>query len=85
MGGRVLRRRRHFRLPRRQPPGKLWSREAARAALSALAATAALVIASEDELDLVTCGDSEDAAAEALLRRGVQQVVVKRGAAGASA
>ena len=63
----------------------LWSREAARAALSALVATATLVIASEDELDLVTCGDSEDAAAEALLHRGVQQVVVKRGVAGASA
>ena len=64
---------------------RLWSRQAASAALSALVATASLVIASEDELDLVTCGDSEDAAAEALLRRGVQQVVVKRGAAGASA
>jgi 2-dehydro-3-deoxygluconokinase len=64
---------------------RLWSREAARAALSALTATATLVIASEDELDLVSCGDSDDAAAEALLGRGVQQVVVKRGAAGASA
>jgi 2-dehydro-3-deoxygluconokinase len=64
---------------------RLWSRDAARTALSALTVTATLVIASEDELDLVTCGDSEDAAAEALLRRGVQQVVVKRGAAGASA
>ena len=64
---------------------RLWSRQSARAALSALVTTAALVIASEDELDLVTCGDSQDAAAEALLRRGVQQVVVKRGAAGASA
>jgi 2-dehydro-3-deoxygluconokinase len=64
---------------------RLWSRESARTALSALVATASLVVASEDELDLVSCGDSEDAAAEALLRRGVQQVVVKRGAAGASA
>jgi 2-dehydro-3-deoxygluconokinase len=64
---------------------RLWSRERARAALSALTATASLVIASEDELDLVTGGDSEDAAAETLLNRGVQQVVVKRGAAGASA
>jgi 2-dehydro-3-deoxygluconokinase len=63
----------------------LWSREVARAALSALTATASLVIASEDELDLVTSSDGEDAAAETLLHRGVRQVVVKRGAAGASA
>lgn len=71
--------------------GKLWSREEAREVLTALAGYATIVIASDDELALVTSvqsgsgdrGDVEAAMAAELLGRGIREVVVKRGAAGA--
>ncbi|MET3951636.1 sugar kinase [Arthrobacter sp. UYEF36] len=75
---------------------KLWSREEARAVLSPLARHASILIASDDELCLVAsggaagpeagagpAGDAETAMAAELLDRGVREVVVKRGAAGA--
>jgi 2-dehydro-3-deoxygluconokinase len=64
---------------------KLWPRERASAALRPLAAGAHLVVASEDELPLVCDGPDEAARARALLDLGVREVVVKRGARGASA
>lgn len=71
--------------------GKLWSREDAREALTDLVGYATIVIASDDELALVTSvqpgsgdsGDAEAAMAAELLDRGVREVVVKRGSAGA--
>ncbi|MEO5993320.1 MAG: sugar kinase [Arthrobacter sp.] len=71
--------------------GKLWSREEARAVLTPLARHATILIASDDELGLVASGhgysgaadDAEAAMAAELLARGVREVVVKRGAAGA--
>jgi 2-dehydro-3-deoxygluconokinase len=82
--------------------GKLWSREQARAVLTPLARHASIVIASDDELDLVACDPApaagaggattaaglagrEEAMAAELLGRGVREVVVKQGAAGATA
>jgi 2-dehydro-3-deoxygluconokinase len=73
---------------------KLWSRDEARAVLTPLARHASILIASDDELGLVasgdaadscagTAGDAESAMAAELLDRGVHEVVVKRGAAGA--
>ncbi|SDL96170.1 2-dehydro-3-deoxygluconokinase [Arthrobacter sp. ov407] len=77
---------------------KLWSREEARAVLAPLARHASIVIASDDELGLVAAevgagpartwdadagADAETAMAAELLGRGVREVVVKRGAAGA--
>lgn len=62
---------------------RLWSRQQARAALAPLAAHASLVIASDDELELVADGPERDAVT-ALLGQGVQQVAVKRGHLGAS-
>ncbi|MDN3935267.1 sugar kinase [Arthrobacter sp. YD4] len=88
---------------------KLWSRDEARAVLTPLARHAAVLIASDDELDLVADGgerhrrgtgvtaavpvagaaaqsagaEREAAMAAELLGRGVLDVVVKRGAAGA--
>lgn len=78
---------------------KLWSRDEARAALAPIARHATIVIASEDELDLVSSPTSdtgadpaaglsdaaEDLLAKRLLAQGVREVVVKRGAAGAGA
>ncbi|CAH0297901.1 2-dehydro-3-deoxygluconokinase [Arthrobacter sp. Bi83] len=72
---------------------KLWSRDEARAVLSPLVRHASIVIASDDELDLVAADSgvpSDSAEAEALMAKhllglGVQDVVVKRGAAGAGA
>jgi len=76
--------------------GKLWSRDEARAVLTPLARHASILIASDDELELVASGnapgpdagtgpadDAETAMAAELLDRGVREVVVKRGAAGA--
>ncbi|MEJ3750309.1 sugar kinase [Actinomycetes bacterium KLBMP 9797] len=63
----------------------LWGPARAAAALRPLAATAHLLIASEDELPLVADGPDEAARARALLDVGVREVVVKRGARGASA
>lgn len=73
--------------------GKLWSRDDARAALTRIVAHASIVIASEDELHLVAggpgsadpSGAAEKLMAKQLLGMGVQEVVVKRGPAGASA
>lgn len=62
---------------------RLWSREAAREVLTPLAAHASVVIASDDELDLVAAG-SESHAVASLLALGVQQVAIKRGALGAT-
>src|SRR5687768_15138964 len=62
---------------------RLWSRDAAGAALAEVLPFVRVVIASDDELDLVAEG-AEKAAAAQLLGRGVEQVVVKHGAAGAS-
>jgi 2-dehydro-3-deoxygluconokinase len=74
---------------------KLWSRDEARAVLTPLARHASILVASEDELGLVAGGrgagggagpeDAELAMAAELLDRGVREVVVKRGAAGAGA
>ena len=71
---------------------KLWSRDEARAVLTPLARHATVLVASDDELGLVAdvgaaAGTDPDAAelamAAELLDRGVRDVVVKRGAAGA--
>jgi 2-dehydro-3-deoxygluconokinase len=62
---------------------RLWDRATARDVLRARAGRADLVIASEEELDLVADG-GEAEAAEALLSRGSSYIVVKRGACGAS-
>lgn len=70
---------------------KLWSRDEARAVLAPLVRYASIVVASDDELDLVmpaadVISDSAEALmAKLLLDLGVQEVVVKRGAAGAGA
>ena len=70
---------------------KLWSRDEARAVLTPLARHTTILIASDDELGLVAslpgsggaADDAETAMAAELLGRGVREVVVKRGAAGA--
>jgi 2-dehydro-3-deoxygluconokinase len=70
---------------------KLWSRDEARAVLTPLARHATILIASDDELGLVsadpgdasTADGAESAVAAELLYRGVREVVVKRGASGA--
>ncbi|WP_286401096.1 sugar kinase [Pseudarthrobacter defluvii] len=70
---------------------KLWSRDQARAVLGLLARHATIVIASDDELDLIAppqagsgAAGGEACAAARLLEAGVREVVVKRGAAGAA-
>ncbi|WP_225755434.1 sugar kinase [Actinotalea sp. Marseille-Q4924] len=62
---------------------RLWSREEAKEVLTVLARHAQVVIASEDELDLVAGGGEVDAVAH-LLDHGAQHVAVKRGARGAT-
>jgi 2-dehydro-3-deoxygluconokinase len=66
---------------------RLWSGERARAALRPLVAATDIVFGSEQELALLTHGPAADAqtAADELLGRGVQAVVVKRGVHGATA
>lgn len=66
---------------------RLWSAADARAGLRPLTPMADLVFASEPELALLAAGGPASAAATAdeLLSRGVQTVVVKRGARGATA
>lgn len=66
---------------------RLWSRDQAREVLSPLAGHAHVVVASTDELDLVTDPPAVDeaTAAKSLLDRGVGTVLVKLGAAGARA
>ncbi len=64
---------------------RLWTREQARAVLAPLSDRAFVVIASEDELDLVSASPATEAdLAASLLSRGVHQVAVKRGVRGAS-
>jgi 2-dehydro-3-deoxygluconokinase len=75
---------------------RLWTRDEARAVLAPLARHADILVASDDELDLVaaagrgahpfggaTSDDAEATVALELLDRGVSEVVVKRGAHGA--
>lgn len=66
---------------------RLWSARQARAALRPLAPLASVVFASEPELALLAADPDSSAAAAAdeLLGLGVQAVVVKRGAEGATA
>lgn len=63
---------------------KLWPREAAAAALTHLLHFVSVLIASEDELDIVAEGDGEVAQVKELLDLGLQEVVVKRGDRGAT-
>lgn len=62
---------------------RLWTVAQARPVLSALARSADIVVASEDELSLVASGSEAEAAAE-LADSGVSQLVLTRGARGAS-
>ncbi|HET8616100.1 MAG TPA: sugar kinase [Actinomycetales bacterium] len=62
---------------------RLWSREEARDALRDLVRHVDVVVASDDELDLVADGD-DAAAARELLGSGVGHVAVKRGPDGAT-
>jgi 2-dehydro-3-deoxygluconokinase len=62
---------------------RLWGRDECRAVLASAARYADLVVASEDELDLVAPG-SEAEAVDSLLAAGVAMVAVKRGPAGAT-
>jgi 2-dehydro-3-deoxygluconokinase len=73
---------------------RLWTRDEARAVLGPIARHADILIASDDELDLVAStalsgsgslanDDAETALAASLLEQGVGEVVIKRGAAGA--
>lgn len=62
----------------------LWDPATATEVLHELVPFTDLLIASEDELELVATGSEPDAVAD-LLREGVTTVVVKRGARGASA
>lgn len=62
---------------------RLWSRADAAAALRPLLPHVTLLVASEDELDIVADGAEELAVAQ-LLGSGVREVAVKRGSAGAS-
>ena len=63
----------------------LWPRCAARKTLAPLARMASIVVASEDELPLASGLEDSAAHVEALLGAGVSEVVVTRGAAGATA
>ncbi|WP_248758641.1 sugar kinase [Pseudarthrobacter sp. SSS035] len=73
---------------------RLWTRDEARAVLGPIARHADILIASDDELDVVASAalggsdsrgndDAETALAASLLEQGVGEVVVKRGSAGA--
>ncbi|MBV9383323.1 MAG: sugar kinase [Streptosporangiaceae bacterium] len=72
---------------------RLWTAEQARAALRPLAGLADILIASAGELPLLAdaadgpgpAGDTETRTAQALLARGTGEVVITRGAAGATA
>ncbi|WP_218009153.1 sugar kinase [Herbidospora cretacea] len=65
---------------------RLWDRETAAAALRPLASSLTVVVASDDELDLVApaAATTERDRVAALLDAGVRDVVVKRGADGAT-
>jgi 2-dehydro-3-deoxygluconokinase len=62
---------------------RLWSRADASRELRSLARLVDVVVASDDELDLIADGD-ETGAVEQLVGQGVTHVAVKRGADGAS-
>lgn len=63
----------------------LWTPEEARSILSGLVRSADIVIASDDELGLVvTKPENESEAADELAASGVSQLVIKRGARGAT-
>jgi 2-dehydro-3-deoxygluconokinase len=66
---------------------RLWSTELARKTLGTLVSYVDIVVASDDELTLLTPAElaGERAQVDWLAERGVEQVVVKRGADGASA
>ena len=67
---------------------KLWDRKTASGVLTVLAGLANIVIASEDEIGLVAGSSDEASEGERvgeLQARGVRDVVIKRGGAGASA
>lgn len=66
---------------------RLWSTEQARATLGPLVSFVDIIVASDDELTVVTPPelDAEAAQVEWLLEQGVGQIVVKRGADGATA
>jgi 2-dehydro-3-deoxygluconokinase len=66
---------------------RLWSTEQARAVLGSLVSFVDILVASDDELTLVTppALDQEQAQVQWLQDNGIGQVVVKRGAEGASA
>ncbi|MEV4619132.1 sugar kinase [Asanoa sp. NPDC049573] len=66
--------------------GRLWDRDQAAAALRPLVSSLSVVVASDDELDLLAppSATTERDRVSALLDAGVSEVVVKRGAAGAS-
>jgi 2-dehydro-3-deoxygluconokinase len=63
---------------------RLWSRERAAAALGPLASAVDIVVASDDELGLVAPEGPEEVRAQTLLGAGAAEVVVTRGAAGAT-
>ncbi|WP_253904299.1 sugar kinase [Arthrobacter sp. Br18] len=63
---------------------KLWDPAAASSVLTRLAGFAEIVIASDDELELVSPGTDEEYAVRALHERGVRDVIIKRGADGAT-
>ncbi|WP_249714984.1 sugar kinase [Rhizomonospora bruguierae] len=63
---------------------KLWGPVAARRSLRPLLTHVDVLVASEDELPLVSDGSHEAARVEALLAGGIAEVVVKRGRHGAS-
>lgn len=64
---------------------RLWSLDAARQVMGELVGSVDLVVASPDELALIAPGASTEVQASWLLERGVTEVIVKLGAAGAHA
>jgi 2-dehydro-3-deoxygluconokinase len=66
---------------------RLWDRDQAAEALRPLVPHLAVVVASEDELDLIAPPEAatEEERVSSLLAAGVAEIVVKRGAAGAGA
>jgi 2-dehydro-3-deoxygluconokinase len=63
---------------------RIWSREQAAAVLAPLVLGVDIAVASDDELGLVAAAAPEEVQAQQLLDAGAAEVVVKRGAAGAT-
>jgi len=63
---------------------RLWSPDAARTTLAAIAALADVVFASDDELHLIAAGDDEASRVRVLLDGGVREVVLTRGGDGSA-